>query len=148
MRAIGLFSGIGGIEEGFRQMGLSTELLCETDPIARTILQRRFPDLPLEGDIRKLTSLPEVDVLAAGFPCQDLSQAGRMDGISGRRSGLVKEVFRLLSATRRPAQWLILENVPFMLHLGGGRAMKVITNALVEHGYRWAYRTIDTRAFG
>src|SRR5262245_46896035 len=148
MKAVGLFSGIGGIEQGFRQARLSTELLCEVDPFARDILKYRFPDLPIDDDVRRLKSIPNVDVLSAGFPCQDLSQAGRTGGIHGRHSGVVREMFRLLTTSRRRPEWLVLENVPFMLHLAGGRAMRVITKALVDHGYRWAYRIVDTMAFG
>ena len=102
----------------------------------------------LASDIRQLDSLPKTDVVAAGFPCQDLSQAGRTVGISGRHSGLIGEVFRLLPTAGRSPEWLVLENVPFMLHLARGRAMAVITTALEERGYRWAYRTVDTLAFG
>ena len=148
MKAIGLFSGIGGIEEGFRRQGLSTELLCEVDPAARMVLQHRFSDVALECDIRELTSLPKTDVVTAGFPCQDLSQAGRTLGISGRHSSIIGEVFRLLPTSGKYPEWLVLENVPFMLHLARGRAMEVLTTALEERGYRWAYRTVDTLAFG
>ena len=148
MNATGLFSGIGGIEEGFRRGGLGTELLCELDPAACKVLRRRFPETDLESDVRELKSLPKTDVVAAGFPCQDLSQAGRTTGISGRHSGLVEEVFRLLPTAGTYPEWLVLENVPFMLHLARGRAMAVITAALEDHGYRWAYRTVDTLAFG
>jgi len=148
MKVVGLFSGVGGIEEGFRRAGFSTELLCELDPSARRILQRRFPDQRIEDDVRKLASLPRTDVIAAGFPCQDLSQAGRTVGITGRNSGLVGEIFRLISTSRKRPNWVVLENVPFMLHLDRGRAMRVITSALEEHGYRWAYRVVDAMAFG
>lgn len=148
MKVAGLFSGIGGIEEGFRRRGLTTELLCEVDPDACRVLRHRFPHLSLASDIRRLRSLPTTDVVAAGFPCQDLSQAGRTVGISGRHSGLIHEVFRLLGAAGSTPEWVVLENVPFMLHLARGRAMAVITGALEERGYRWAYRTVDTLAFG
>ena len=117
MKATGLFSEIGGIEEGFRQEGLSTELLCEVDPAARRVLQRRFRDTGYAADIRHLRSLPTSDVVAAGFPCKDLSQAGRTEGISGRHSGLIGEVFRLLPTVGKYPEWLVLENVPFMLLL-------------------------------
>lgn len=148
MRVVGLFSGIGGIEEGFRRAGLSIELLCEVDPFARDVLRQRFSDVRVESDVRELASLPATDVVAAGFPCQDLSQAGRTGGIAGHHSGLVSEVFRLVDACRKRPEWLVLENVPFMLHLARGRAMRVITGALEERGYDWAYRTVDTMAFG
>src|SRR4051794_1046877 len=122
LTAAGLFAGIGGIETGFHASGIGTELLCEIDSNAQAVLTKRFPDAVLEADIRKLKSLPKVDVVAAGFPCQDLSQAGRTAGISGRQSRLVDDVFRLVSKPRRGPRWLVLENVPFMLQLERGRA--------------------------
>ena len=67
-------------------------------------------------------------------------------GISGKRSGLVGEVFRLIEEHRTP--WVLIENVPFMLQLARGEAMHVITSALEDLGYKWAYRVIDSRAFG
>jgi DNA (cytosine-5)-methyltransferase 1 len=85
-------------------------------------------------------------MLAAGFPCQDLSQAGQTNGIAGTRSSLVGEVFRLVEAHRTP--WVLLENVPFMLQLARGNAMNVLTSAFEELGYSWAYRVVDARAFG
>src|SRR5262249_6347573 len=97
---------------------------------------------------REMSSLPECDVVAAGFPCQDLSQVGRTEGISGTKSNLINEVFRLLLKAPDRIRWLILENVPFMLRLHKGRAISDITNALSRLGWQWAYRTVDTRAFG
>ena len=92
--------------------------------------------------------LPECDLVAAGFPCQDLSQAGRTAGIGGRNSGLVKRVFELLEQAEHPPEWLLLENVPFMLQLERGDAMRYLARRLGELGYRWAYRVVDARAFG
>jgi DNA (cytosine-5)-methyltransferase 1 len=100
------------------------------------------------GDVRKLRGLPDADVVVAGFPCQDLSPAGRSAGISGVHSRLVDEIFRLVRGKRRRPEWLVLENVPFMLQLQRGRAMRHITGQLVDCGYDWAYRVIDARAFG
>ena len=146
--AVGLFAGIGGIEEGLRRAGWQTILLCEIDPAARGVLRKHFPGIRICTDIEKLTRLPEADLVTAGFPCQDLSQAGTTKGINGRKSRLVREVFRLLGQRNGPPKWVLLENVPFMLQLDGGRAMRVITNGLEELGYTWAYRTVDARAFG
>ena len=98
---MGLFAGIGGIEEGFRRAGIETRLLCEIDHDARKVLAKRFPDAKLRRDIRTLRSLPRSDILGAGFPCQDLSQAGKARGISGSNSRLVLEVFRLIRSTSR-----------------------------------------------
>jgi DNA (cytosine-5)-methyltransferase 1 len=109
----------------------------------------RSPGVPLVPDVRSIRSLPSVDLLAAGFPCQDLSQAGMTAGINGAKSGLVDEVFRLLSSHRRQSPtWLLIENVSFMLHLEGGRAMAHLAETLSGLGFRWAYRVVDTRAFG
>jgi len=143
----GLFAGVGGIELGLRRAGHEAALLCEFDPGASAVLEHHFRGVRLHADVRTLTSLPrKVDLLAAGFPCQDLSQAGQTKGIGGARSGLVREVFRLLEA--RPVPWLLLENVPFMLQLGRGEALSYIISELERLGYRWAYRVVNSEAFG
>ncbi len=148
LTVMGLFAGIGGLEEGFRRAGHTSILLCEVDPLARHVLTRHFPDVEIATDITELKSLPTSDVLTAGFPCQDLSQVGRRQGISGPNSGLIEKVFELLrNQTRRP-RWVVLENVPFMLSLDRGKAIRTIVEALEEMGFAWAYRTIDARAFG
>jgi DNA (cytosine-5)-methyltransferase 1 len=127
--------------------GHEAVLLCENDPFAKAVLEYHFPEVDLASDVRDLTSLPpDVEVVAAGFPCQDLSQAGETRGINGSRSGLVRKVFDLVDASR-PA-WVVLENVPFMLQLGRGTAMRYIAESFESRGYNWAYRTVDTLAFG
>ena len=148
LTAAGLFAGIGGIETGFQRAGHETALLCEIDPGASNVLRHRFPDVPLAADIRTIRELPNVDIVAAGFPCQDLSQAGRTAGIGGAQSSLVGDVFRLLDSRKPRPKWLVLENVSFMLQLDGGRAMRYLADELEVRGYTWAYRVVDTRAFG
>jgi DNA (cytosine-5)-methyltransferase 1 len=150
MRVIGLFSGIGGIELGLQAAGHHTELLCENDRMAKAVLKRRFPGVPIKDDIRSLKRLPRVDLVTAGFPCQDLSQAGATNGIRGPKSGIVNSLMDVIEATSpsyRPGRVLI-ENVPFMLNLNGGSAIKFLTKRLSDLGYMWAYRVVDTRAFG
>lgn len=144
----GLFAGIGGVERGLHSSGHETELLCEVDRGCQAVLRRHLVSVPLVGDVRELQSLPKVDLVAAGFPCTDLSQAGRTAGIGGRQSGLVGEVFRLLDGMRNPPTWLLLENVPFMLQLDRGKAMHFLVESLEDRGFRWAYRIVDSRAFG
>ncbi len=144
--AAGLFAGIGGIELGLKHAGGQTRMLCEIEPGAAAVLRVQF-GIDVEPDIRTLSSLPRVDVLAAGFPCQDLSQAGRTAGIEGRQSGLVAEVFQRLGNAKRPT-WLLLENVPFMLQLQRGRAMRYLVDELESLGFTWAYRVVDARSFG
>ena len=148
LRVAALFAGIGGIEVGLHAAGHDTAVLCEWDEAAQRVLRARFPDVPLVGDVAEMMELPDVDLVTAGFPCQDLSQAGRTAGIEGARSGLVGHVFRLLDDARHSPTWLLLENVSFMLALDRGRAMQWLTDELERRGYTWAYRVVDTRAFG
>ncbi|MGL6234436.1 MAG: DNA cytosine methyltransferase [Segniliparus sp.] len=148
LSAVGLFAGIGGIEQGLAQAGIRSELLCEIDSGAVAVLRRHMPEVPLAPDVQTIESIPKVDVVAAGFPCQDLSQAGRTAGITGARSGLVEHVFRLVRKPANGPKWLLLENVPFMLQLDRGKAMRYLTTTLEELGFTWAYRVVDTRAFG
>lgn len=142
----GLFAGIGGLELGLAEAGGRAELLCEVWDPAVAVLREAFSEVKLARDVRDLRSLPSVDVVTAGFPCTDLSQAGRTSGIRGQQSGLVGEVFRLLRRRRAPV--LVLENVRNMLVLDGGEAMRYLTTELESLGYRWAYRLIDSRFTG
>ena len=147
MKVVGLFAGIGGFEVGLGQAGHETVLVSEVLPAARAVLSARMPDVTLHGDVQKLRGLPsDVEIVAAGFPCQDLSQAGLTKGLDGQRSGLVGEVFRL-AQTASP-RWVVLENVPFMLQLRKGDAMHRIADAFEDIGYRWAWRVVDTFGFG
>ncbi len=143
----GLFAGIGGIELGLGRSGHHANLLCEIEPSARAVLRERFPCVAQVPDITKLESLPtSTTLVAGGFPCQDLSQAGKTAGIEGRNSGLVTHVFRLLQNQRIP--WLLLENVSFMLRLDRGNAMRFVLDEIERLGYRWAYRVINAHSFG
>jgi DNA (cytosine-5)-methyltransferase 1 len=123
-----------------------TVLTCEIWEPAVAVLAAKFPKVANCHDVADLRALPgDVDLLTAGFPCQDLSQAGMTAGIHGKRSSLVGHVFRLLSRRRVPI--VLLENVPFMLQLDKGSAMDRLTRAFEELGYRWAYRTVNSLAF-
>jgi len=147
MRFAGLFAGIGGFELGLSKAGHETELLCDVLPTSRAVLSERFPGVKYHDDITTLKSLPRgVDALCGGFPCQDLSQAGRGAGLDGSRSGLIEEVFRLLERRRVPT--VVVENVPFMLQLNGGSAIRAIVDRFEALGYKWAYRVVDSFGFG
>lgn len=143
----GLFAGIGGFELGFSRAGMKTKLLCESDDLARLVLKRRFPMARIVGDVSELGTLPKVvDVVSAGFPCQNLSMAGDKAGISGSKSTIVDQLFRLLECQKAP--WVVIENVYFMLYLARGSGIEYILNRLEELEYRWAYRVVDSRSFG
>ncbi len=151
MRVVGLFAGIGGFELGLAEAGHATLVTCECWQPAVAVLRARLHGVPVEADVCTLRDLPaDTELACAGFPCQDLSQAGRTLGIEGARSGLVGEVFRLLDraiAAGRPVPWVLLENVSFMLRLDGGRAIERLVTAFEDRGYRWAYRVVNTLAW-
>jgi DNA (cytosine-5)-methyltransferase 1 len=147
MKIAGLFSGIGGLELPFHTRGMKAELLCDVWDASRIVLSQRFAGVKLHEDIRALKRLPDgTNVVTAGFPCTDLSQAGRTAGINGKESGLVAHVFRLLE--KRQIEWLVLENVRNMLVLDGGAAMAYLVGRLEHLGFKWAYRLVDSRFSG
>jgi DNA (cytosine-5)-methyltransferase 1 len=152
MHVAGLFAGIGGFELGLSEHGHSAILLCDVLPQSQAVLAEHFPGVEYRADLTQLGELPaRADIVTAGFPCQDLSQAGKTAGIDGARSGLIAEVFTLLDRRQEAGghmPTLVIENVPFMLQLNGGQAMRAIINRLEGYGYRWAYRVVDTWAFG
>ncbi|UOD28232.1 DNA cytosine methyltransferase [Massilia violaceinigra] len=154
MKVGSLFTGIGGFEVGLSQASqdFQTMLVCDNLATSQAVLRHHFPNSALEADVTKLNCLPaDIELVTAGFPCQDLSQAGRTAGLAGNRSVLVGEVFRLLEARKaagKPVPWVLIENVPFMLSLGGGGAMRLIMSEFERLGYRWAYRVVDSFSFG
>jgi DNA (cytosine-5)-methyltransferase 1 len=146
-----IFGGIGGLERGLHRAGHTTTLFCECDPDAASVLRRRFRDVPITPDVRRTDEVvagisPRSDLLTAGFPCTDLSQAGTTRGFSGGRSSLIRETIDLLR--KRPFPNILIENVPNWRHLHGGSYLREVVNELEALGYRWAYRTLDARAFG
>ena len=144
---LSLFTGIGGIELGFAEADYGHVIATyEVWPAARNVLRSQFPDVAHHHDVAELTDFHGAEIVTAGFPCTDLSQAGRTTGIDGIASGLVRRVLDTLSIER--PRWLLLENVPNMLHLGVGQAIYEIVGSLQSHGYTWAYRVIDSRSFG
>lgn len=149
LTATGLFAGIGGVELGLSAAGIEPALLCDVWEPAQLVLQARFPTTPLATDVRTLETLPPTDIVTAGFPCTDLSQAGRTAGITGSQSSLVGQVFRLLDGrTTQLPTWVVFENVRNLLPLDGGRGMAYLVGELERRGYRWAYRVVDSRFSG
>ncbi|MBZ9850464.1 DNA (cytosine-5-)-methyltransferase [Mesorhizobium sp. CA14] len=148
LRLVSLFSGIGGFEQGLEKAGFSTTLMCESDPVARAVLAHRFPEVEIAPDVTKLNSIPNCDIVTAGWPCQDISLAGGMKGLRGDRSSLIGDVFRLIAESDHKPEYVLLENVAFALDLHKGESVRFVTTQLEQLGYRWAYRILDTRYFG
>lgn len=128
-----LCAGVGGIDLGLDRAGFQCRWQCEIEPFAVKVLEKHWPLVKRYGDIRKLTGaeLEWVDCIAAGFPCQDLSQAGKRAGLEGSRSGLWFEAARIIGALR--PRWVLLENVPGLLTMPG--AMARVCGDLARLGY-------------
>lgn len=149
-----LFAGIGGFSCGFERAGVKTVAAVEIDPDARRIFGRHFPETVLFNDVREVGGddlravgfVPERGILTAGWPCQDISVAGRGAGLVGERSGLFCEIVRLLEELA--PKWFVLENVPRLLSINGGRDMGAVVGALVDCGYGISYRVLDSQYFG
>lgn len=147
MAVVGLYAGIGGFELGFQAAGFETLLLADKDPFCRQVLAERFPDVDLKADVADVTSLPHgTSIMTAGFPCQNLSMAGDKVGLGGTKTGDIQHMFDLIGRGSRPT--LAIENVYFLLHVARGNAMTELVNSIEELGYSWAYRVVNTFAFG
>ncbi len=142
-----LFSGIGGFDLGFERAGLSCAWQCEIDKPAQEVLKKHFK-VEVYNDVKKITknNSAAVNVICGGFPCQDVSVAGRRAGLAGERSGLWHEFHRIV-AEHLP-RWVVIENVPGLLSSNDGKDFAVILRGLVECGYRVAWRILDSQYFG
>ena len=158
MRAISLFSGCGGFEVGFDMAGIETVLQAESDPWCLSVLARHWPDVRRVDDVRSVTNAScagfggretgqnSVDLIYGGFPCQDVSVAGKRAGLSGERSGLWSEFQRVLSELR--PRWTVIENVPGLLSSNRGLDFLRILVDLDDLRYGVAWRVVDARWFG
>ena len=156
MRFGSLFSGIGGFDIGFERAGMRCAWHSEIDKSASAILRYRWPHVPNLGDVTKIdgAAIPPVDVICGGFPCQDLSVAGKRRGFGGERSVLAFEFLRIVREMReatngRAPAFIVLENVPGLFSSRGGRDFGALLDALGELGpMDIAWRVLDSRYFG
>ena len=140
-----LFSGIGGVDLGLESLGIETKWQVEIDKYANKILEKRFPDAKRYKDITKLNTkeLEWVDVISGGFPCQDISAANpNAEGISGKRSGLWSEMFRIISDLR--PRYAFIENVP-MLSI---RGLDRVLSDLAQIGYDAEWQSLSAKEVG
>ena len=149
LKVLDLFSGIGGFSLGLeRTGGFTTSAFCEICPKARKVLSKHWPNVKQYTDIRELTDEQlkkdgiEVDVITGGFPCQDISSAGKGRGIIGERSGLWSEMLRIIGDVR-PA-WAIIENVSALRSKG----LTLVLQNLCEIGYLCQWHCIPASAVG
>jgi DNA (cytosine-5)-methyltransferase 1 len=139
-----LFSGIGGIDLGLERAGMHCAWQVEIDEYRQKVLAKRFPDVARYGDVRTCgkRDLSAVDILAGGFPCQDISLAGQGAGLNGERSGLWREFSRLICELR--PRYVIVENVAALLYRGIGRVL----GDLAASGYDAQWRVFRAADFG
>jgi DNA (cytosine-5)-methyltransferase 1 len=123
MKALSLFSGIGGIDLAGEWAGIETVAFCERDPFCQKVLKKHWPSVPCFDDVTTLkgSDIGTVDLIHGGVPCQDISIAGRKAGLAGGRSGLWGEYARLIGELR-PA-WVLVENVRRLVSDGLDRVL-------------------------
>jgi DNA (cytosine-5)-methyltransferase 1 len=139
-----LFAGIGGMDLGLERAGMVCRWQVEIDDYCRRVLAKHWPDVPRYGDIREVTGegLERVDLICGGFPCQDISNAGKRAGIDGERSGLWSEYIRLVRVLR--PRYVLVENVAALL----GRGVDVVLGDLAASGYDAEWDCIPAAAVG
>lgn len=149
LRVLDLFSGIGGFSLGLeRTGGFQTVAFCEIEEFPRRVLKKHWPEVPCYHDVRELTADTlardgiAVDVICGGFPCQDISTAGRGAGIEGERSGLWAEYARLIGELR--PLYVVVENVAALL----GRGLDRVLGDLAALGYDAEWHCIPASAVG
>jgi DNA (cytosine-5)-methyltransferase 1 len=149
MRVLDLFSGIGAFSLGLERAGMKTISFCEIDPFCRRVLAKHWPGVRCYHDVRELSAqhltadgIGSIDVICGGFPCQDISVAGRGAGINGARSGLWSEYARLIGEIR--PRYVIVENVAALL----GRGLGDVLGDLAALGYDAEWHCIPASAVG
>ncbi len=149
LRVLDLFSGIGGFSLGLeRTGGFETVAFCEIEEYPRRVLQKHWPKVPIYHDVRELTADTlrrdgiAVDVICGGFPCQDISAAGKRAGLAGERSGLWSEYARLVSEVQ--PRFVIVENSAELL----GRGLGDVLGALATIGFGATWECIPAAVLG
>lgn len=137
-----LFSGIGGFELGAQMIDIPTLWNCEIEPYQRNVLKQKFPQTKQYEDIRELKHPQYVDIISGGFPCQDISIAGKGNGIKGERSGLWSEMFRIVREVR--PKYVLIENSPMLLIRGFEQVLCDLSKA----GYNAEWECIPNSFFG
>ena len=155
MKFISLFAGIGGFDLGLERAGHECLGQVEIDKKATAVLKKHWEGVPRHADIRTAREWARekgftetgVDFVCGGFPCQDVSVAGRREGLKGNRTGLFFDAVEFAKEVK--AKFILLENVPGLLTSNEGRDFGVILNSLAEAGYPYLeWRVLDSQFFG
>jgi DNA (cytosine-5)-methyltransferase 1 len=148
VKVLDLFSGIGGFSLGLERAGFETVAFCEPNPFCQAILKKHWPTVPVYEDVRELSAERlandgiAFDAICGGFPCQDISVAGKGAGLAGARSGLWWEFHRLIAETK--PKWVIAENVSALR----SRGLDEVLGSLAALGYDAEWHCIPASAVG
>ena len=147
MKVLSLFSGIGGFDLAFRNLGHEIIGACEIDDHARCVYGRHFPGVKIYEDATKIRpeELPDFDIICAGFPCQAFSIAGKRRGFDDTRGSLFFEIARI--AKEKKPSYLLLENVKGLLSHDKGETFRTIISTLDEVGYDAEWQVLNSKYF-
>lgn len=154
LTGVSLFAGVGGFDLAMERNGVKVVATVEIDKKCNEVLAKQFPNAKQFTDVKTVTGKELIDVgfnptngiITGGFPCQDLSVAGKRAGLAGERSGLFWEIRRLVEETQ--TEWFILENVPGLLSSNGGKDFGIVLGEMADLGYSIGWRVLDAQYFG
>ena len=154
LTGVSLFAGVGGFDLAMERNGVEVVANVEIDKQCQKVLAKHFPKAKQFSDITDVKGSdliaagfkPSRGIITGGFPCQDLSVAGKRAGLAGERSGLFWEIARLIEETK--TEWFILENVPGLLTSNKGEDFGVVVGTMADLGYSLAWRVLDAQHFG
>jgi len=148
MKHFDLFTGFGGFSLACKNNNIQTIGFSEIDSYAIAVYKYHFPEVKNYGDITTINPeiLPDFDILTFGSPCQDLSVAGKKEGLTGRRSGLFFQAVTILK--RKKPSYFIFENVRGVYSSNGGKDFGIIFNQLSEAGYDYQWQILNAKDFG
>jgi DNA (cytosine-5)-methyltransferase 1 len=148
MRHGSLFTGIGGFDLAFENAEIETAWQVDKDKNCKVVLKKHFPKTRRYEDVKNVgkNTLSAVDIITGGFPCQDVSVAGKRAGLAGKRSGLWFEFARIVDELK--PEWVVIENVTGLLSSNEGRDMETIVRTLAGFGYGVCWRCFDSQYFG
>lgn len=154
LTGVSLFAGVGGFDLAMERQGVKVVASVEIDKKCQAILAKHFPSATIFDDITEVKGSdligagfePSRGIITGGFPCQDVSVAGKRAGLAGNRSGLFWEAARVVEETK--AEYFVIENVPGLLSSNNGKDFGVVIGTMADIGYSISWRLLDAQHFG
>ena len=154
LTGVSLFAGVGGFDLAMQRQGVKVVASVEIDKKCNEVLAKHFPNAKQFTDVTEVKGedlinagfTPSTGIITGGFPCQDLSVAGKRAGLAGERSGLFWEIARLVEETQ--TEYFIIENVPGLLSSNDGKDFGVVVGTMADLGYSLGWRVLDAQHFG